>query len=189
MQVGCGKARCKALPKGSLVSGQLQAGSQRRAALAQKKKVAQVSGQFAHEKAYIHALLQNLAAKLGHGGAVLRMQGFEKFGKHLLPGQAQHLSRGGGRELFAAQGQRLIQQRHAVAHAARRAAGQQAHGAVFKRDVFFAQHAGKVLDQRVFAQMAEDKMLAAAHDGNGELVRLGGGKDKNHARWRLFKGF
>ena len=46
-----------------------------------------------------------------------------------------------------------------------------------------------LLDQSVFAQMAEHKMLAAAHNGDGEFVRLGGGKDKDHSRWRFFKGF
>ena len=43
--------------------------------------------------------------------------------------------------------------------------------------------------ERVFAQVAKHKMLAAAHNGDGELVRLGGGKDKDHAFRRFFQRF
>ena len=74
-----------------------------------------------------------------------------------------------------------------VAHAARGPARDEAHGAFLEGDVLLVQDLGKVLHEGVLAQMAEDEMLAAADDGDGELVRLGGGEDEDHARGRLLQ--
>ena len=189
VQVRGGKTRRDALPQGGFVSGQAQARQHGLAALTQKKKIAQVARQFADEKAYVHALLQYLATEVGHGCAVLRVQGREKIAEHFLSGQAKHLPCGGCGQFRPAEGQGLIQQGHAVAHAASGPAGQQAHGAFFKVDAFLAQHAGKMLHQRVFAQMAKNKMLAAAHNGDGKFVRFRGGEDEDHALRRLFQRF
>ena len=187
MQVCGRKAGCYLLPHGGFVCWQAQTGHNGLAALAQQKQVAQVARQFAHKKADVHALLQNLRAEVCYGGAVLPVQGGKQLGKKFLPSKAQHLPRGGHGQFLAAQGEGLIEQRHAVAHAACGAAGDKAHRPFFKGGVFLAQHGGKVRIQCLFAQMSEHKVLAAAHNGDGKLVRLCGGKDKDHALRRLFQ--
>ena len=187
MQVCGRKAGRYLLPHGGFVCWQAQTGHNGLAALAQQKQVAQVARQFAHKKADVHALLQNLRAEVCYGGAVLPVQGGKQLGKQFLPRKAQHLPRGGHGQLLTAQGEGLVEQRHAVAHAACGAAGDKAHRPFFKGGVFLAQHGGKVRIQRLFAQVTEYKVLAAAHNGNGKLVRLCGGKDKDHAFRRLFQ--
>ena len=146
-------------------------------------------GQLAHEKADVHSLAEQAGAQLRDGRAVPGVEGVEKVGEQFLSGQSQHFAGHGAGEMVTAQGQGLVQQGHAVAHAARGPARDEAHGAFLEGDVLLLFRTwGKVLHQGVLAQMAEDEMLAAADDGDGKFVRLSGGKDEDHARGRLLQG-
>ena len=187
VQVTGGETRGQALPEKDLLAGQAQSGRHGLAALPQQEQVAQMSGQLAHEKSDVHPLAEQAGAQLGDGGAVPGMEGVEEVGEQFLSGQSQHFAGHGAGEVVAAQGQGLVQKGHAVAHAARGPARDEAHGAFLEGDVLLVQDLGKVLYEGVLAQMAEDEMLAAADDGDGELVRLGGGEDEDHARGRLLQ--
>ena len=98
-----------------------------------------MSGQLAHEKSDVHPLAEQAGAQLGDGGAVPGMEGVEEVGEQFLSGQAQHFAGHGAGEVVAAQGQGLVQKGHAVAHAARGPARDEAHGAFLEGDVLLVQ--------------------------------------------------
>ena len=185
--MGGQKAGRQLQPDSGLVVRQVKMRQHGPAALAQQKAVAQMAGQLPHKKADVHALSGDTAGQLRHGRTVAGQQGLEKLHKEFLPGQTQHLAHRMGSQLVATQGQGLIQQRHAVAHASGGAAGNEPDGPLVKVNVLLMQHVAQVRGQGVLAQVAEDKVLAAADNGDGKLVYFGGGEDEDHTLRRFLQ--
>ena len=189
MNVRQAEARCLFLPHAGLVIRQFQHGQRLVAGLADQEKHTPDIGQFPQEKADVHPLIQQAAQQQADIGAVLRGQRVQQADEHFLSGQPQHFAGAFLRQACAAQRQRLIQQGHAVPHAAGGPFGDEAHGPFLKGHPFLFQHTGQMADDGGFRQVAENEMLTPADNGDGKFVRLGGGEDENHARRRLFQRF
>jgi hypothetical protein len=84
-------------------------------------------------------------------------------------------------------GQHLIEQRQRVAHRASPLAGNDVQRAGIELDRFAGQHIGEVLDQASRRHQLEVVALHAREDGLRQLVRIGGGKDEQRVRRRLFQ--
>ena len=142
--------------------------------LADEEQVTPQRGQFAEEKAEIHATLQQFLRQRGNGEAVLSLECVEKALIELLSGKAEHAAGGGFGQVVAAEGQRLAEQGHAVAHASGGTARKEADGVFLERDAFLVEHARQMGHQFGFGDGLENEMLAAADDRDRKFVGLGG---------------
>lgn len=92
--------------------------------------------------------------RFAHGGCNPALQGDKQLANSSCL-RGEHLPGGCNGEFLAAKGEGLIEQRHAVAHAARRPASNKPHGPFFKGRVFLAQHGGEVGKERVLRSGGE----------------------------------
>lgn len=165
----------------------VERGGGRGPGLADEEQVTPQRGQFAEEKAEIHATLQQFLRQRGNGEAVLSLECVEKALIKLLSGKAEHAAGGGFGQVVAAEGQRLAEQGHAVAHASGGTARKEADGVFLERDAFLVEHARQMGHQFGFGDGLENEMLAAADDRDRKFVGLGGGEDERCAWRRLFQ--
>lgn len=87
----------------------VERGGGRGPGLADEEQVTPQRGQFAEEKAEIHATLQQFLRQRGNGEAVLSLECVEKALIKLLSGKAEHAAGGGFGQVVAAEGQRLAE--------------------------------------------------------------------------------
>ncbi len=102
-------------------------------------------------------------------------------------GRAQHGVHVGGRDLLAAKGQQLLQQRLAVAHRPGGAAGENCQRLGFDLGSLGVDDLLQPGDDRLLANAGEIEPLAARQDGDRDLRRLGRAEDELHVLGRLFQ--
>ena len=160
--------------------------------LTDEEKVAPKGAQFPQEKTHVRPLGKQFPHQGGDARRILRGKGVEQMIHHFPPGKAQHLAGLLRRKRFAgsaAERQHLSEQRHGIAHASRRTAGDETGGFRLELAALTVQNVADMLFQHGFGNLPEHEMLAAADDGHRKLVLLRGGHDEGHAGGRLFQGF
>ena len=104
-------------------------------------------------------------------------------------GQTQHFTYLFRRDLAAAMGDGLVQQRETVTHRAFGGAGDQVQRLGLRRGTFGLDNAGEMADQQLGADPAQIKALTARQHGDRQLARFRGGEDELYVAGRLFQGF
>ena len=149
----------------------VERGGGRGPGLTDEEQVTPQRGQFAEEKAEIHATLQQFLRQRGNGEAVLSLECVEKALIKLLSGKAEHAAGGGFGQVVAAEGQRLAEQEHAVAHASGGTALTQANG-VFSEGVLTLATTSAIQYEQLSAPSRLSELERLASDYSGKAVSV-----------------
>ena len=140
-----------------------------------------------------HELLEVVAARhhavdeREQARAVLRLDAVRGGEKEVRPDDAQGVAQRRAFERVAAERDRLVEQRQAVAERAVGAAREQDQALVVGRDALAAAHLGKARRDLGHGDAAEVEALRPAQDRRQDLVRLGRGEDEEDVRRRLLE--
>ena len=112
-----------------------------------------------------------------------------QFPHRLRGNSAQHRLHLGQSDLLAAVGHQLIQQAHRVAHASRRAAGDEFQRHRLHSQALLLGDVLQVADHILEGNTPEVEALATREDSVRNLAGLGGNQDEDHMRGRFFQRF
>ena len=84
---------------------------------------------------------------------------------------------------------RLVGQTESIAHTAISGAGQRPERGLLKGHSFFAENKLQMLGNALWAEVFKIKLQAARQHGDGQFLRVCGGKQKLNVGRRLFQGF
>ncbi len=100
---------------------------------------------------------------------------------------AEHAAHVLGEHLAFAKSDRLVGQAHGIAHRAVSGAAEQPERIRLEGYVFRSQHMGQVLDHPFRRHVLQRELQATRKDGDGQLLRIGGGQQELDVRRRLFE--
>ena len=131
--------------------------------------------------------LCHLGHLLQHGSTIFIDDGCQQLEYLPLINGAQHGSCLSLLDSIVAKGNGLVSQAQGIAHAAISRMTQLPERCLFPADRLSIQHLAQILDYLLGCQVLEIELQAARQHSDGQLLRVGGGKEELHMFRRFFQ--